>query len=33
MRDYFIKQLPSIRGALGALKPDDEIEADSVKQF
>jgi hypothetical protein len=31
MRDYFIKSLPAIRGALGALKEGEEIEADNVK--
>jgi len=33
MKDYFIKSLPSIRGALAPLSSGEEVESDSVKQF
>jgi hypothetical protein len=33
MEDYFIKSLPSIRGALAPLKEDEEVEPNYVQQF
>ena len=33
MKDYFIKSLPSIRGALAPLSSEEDVESDSVKQF
>lgn len=33
MKDYYINNLPSIRGALAPLSSEEDLEVDSVKQF